>query len=120
MRVTKKLEALGYCGTDCTGTCHIYRAVYLGEPLPQETLSRWREDVKKFWNIENLEAEQLNCKGCRGDNMESFFVFKLCPIRACARERGLKSCGYCPEMKTCERLDMPEYKVNLEKAKAGK
>jgi hypothetical protein len=116
----KKLEELGYCGTDCGETCSIYRAVHNGEVLPEETLRRWREDAKKFWNIEKLEAEQLNCKGCRADNKGAFFVFTLCPIRACARERGVQSCGYCPEMKTCQRLDLPEYKANLEKALAGK
>jgi len=113
--MSKTLEELGYCGTDC-GTCSIYRSVHLGEALPAATLRRWREDAKQFWNIDNLEAEQLNCRGCRDDNKEAFFVFTLCPIRACARERKVSSCGYCTNWKTCERLDMPEYKANLEKA----
>jgi hypothetical protein len=117
--MSKSLEELGYCGTDCGKTCHIYRAVHFREVLPEETLRRWREDAKKFWNIDNLEAEQLNCRGCRDDNKGAFFVFTLCPIRTCARERQVSSCGYCPDMKTCERLDMPEYKTNLERAMAS-
>jgi hypothetical protein len=109
------LEELGYCGADCSA-CHIYRSVHFGEALPAETMDRWREDAKKFWGMDNLEAKQLNCRGCRHDHKGVFFAFTLCPIRACAQERGVISCGYCPEMKTCERLDVPESKANLERA----
>ncbi len=115
--MAKKPEELGYCGTDC-GACSIYRSTHFGEALPAETLQRWREDAKKYWNIDRLEAAQLNCRGCRESHEGVFFVFGGCPIRACAQKRGVNSCGYCPDMPNCPTLDMPEYKVRLAKALA--
>lgn len=112
--MVKKLEELTYCGIDCD-ECNIYRVTQYGEALKPETLNRWREDAKKFWGIEKLEAAQLNCRGCRADKKDVFFLFTLCPLRKCCIGRGLISCGVCPDWEACPFYETPEDKARLKK-----
>ena len=110
----KTLEELTYCGADCE-ECNIYRVTQYGEALKPETLRRWREDAQKFWGLETLEADQLNCRGCRGDKKDVFFLFTACPLRKCCIERKLKSCGDCPDWQTCGFYETPEDKARIKK-----
>ena len=106
-----RTEDFGYCGAACA-ECNIYRSMHYGEELKQETIDRWRRDAKEFWNVENLEPENLNCRGCRNEHEGLFFGFKLCPVKPCIREKGYDHCGMCPEMAVCQFLD-PEGRNNL-------
>jgi len=115
--MAKTREELAYCGCDCE-ECNIYRAMVYGEELKPETIHRWQEDARKYWGVESLDPKQLNCRGCRYDGEDVFYGFKLCPIRSCCKTRGLSSCGFCPELKTCERLDVQEGRENLERTAA--
>ena len=113
----KTRDELAYCGVDCE-ECNIYRAMVFGEVLTPETVQSWQEDARKYWRIDSLDPNLLNCRGCRYDGEEVFYGFRLCPARSCCRTRGLSSCGLCTEWKTCERLDVQEGRENLERIAA--
>ncbi len=112
--MVKSREELAYCGADCE-ECNIYRAMIFKEKLRPETVQRWQEDFKKYWRIDSLTPEQLNCRGCRYEGENVFFGFKLCPVRKCCKAHGLSSCGLCPEWKTCEIHDIQDGRENLDK-----
>ncbi len=116
--MAKTREELSYCGCDCEA-CNIYRANVYGEELKPETVQRWREDAAKFWGVESLAPEQLNCRGCRDESEDKFFCFKMCPLRGCCKQRGLTSCGYCPEWQSCELHDVQEGRENLDRIAAA-
>ena len=116
--MVKTREELVYCGCDCE-ECNIYRAMVYGEELKPETIQRWQEDARKYWGIDSLEPEQLDCRGCRYGGEDVFYGFRFCPIRGCCKERGLSSCGLCPEWMICEWLDAPEGRENLERIAAA-
>jgi hypothetical protein len=115
--MAKTRDELAYCGVDCE-ECNIYRAMVFGEALKPETVKTWQEDASKYWRIESLSPEQLNCRGCRYEGEDVFYGFRLCPTRNCCKTRGFSSCGLCPEWKTCEWLDGPGGKENLERIAA--
>lgn len=110
----KTREELAYCGVDC-GECNIYRASHYGEAIKPETLRRWREDARQFWGVDNLEEENLDCRGCRTDKKDVFFGFTLCPIRKCSIARGLNSCGACPDWEECAFYESVEEKENIKR-----
>jgi hypothetical protein len=110
-------DELAYCGVDCE-ECNIYRAMMLGEALRPETVQSYQETARKYWGVESLDPKQLNCRGCRYEGEDVCVGFRLCPARGCCRTRGLSSCGLCPEWKTCELLDEPGGRENLEKIAA--
>ena len=110
--MAKTRGELAYCGCDCE-ECNIYRANVYGEELKPETIQRWQEDAGKYWGVESLDPEQLNCRGCRDEAEDKFFGFKMCPVRGCCQTRELRSCGFCPEWKTCELHDVQEGRKNL-------
>ena len=60
------------------------------------------------WFLEHTE-----CPGCKGGK-----GMDLCPIRACAQERGLEHCSLCPDLKACDKFEVlivefPDVKANL-------
>jgi len=110
----KTRDELTICGIECD-RCAIYRTTVFNEALSTETYQTWQKDFKKFWNIELTGSEQLRCRGCRSDDKDEFYGFKLCPIRKCCQTRGLNSCGLCPEFSTCKQHDITEGRENLEK-----
>ena len=113
----KTREELAYCGIDCE-ECHIYRAMMFGEALNPETVKTWQEHTQEYWKVESLDPKQINCRGCRYEGEDVFYGFRLCPLRNCCKTRGLSSCGLCSEWKTCEWLDGPGGKENLERIAA--
>ena len=53
--------------------------------------------------------------------MKSPYCDSLCPIRQCAMEKQVETCGSCPDMKSCEKAgaiiaNNPEALGRLEKA----
>jgi hypothetical protein len=53
------------------------------------------------------------CPGCKGGR-----GLDLCPIRACALERGLAHCSRCPDLEACDKfthleVQFPDVKTNL-------
>ncbi|HOX47796.1 MAG TPA: DUF3795 domain-containing protein [Spirochaetia bacterium] len=97
-----------YCGIYC-GACDILAACRRGEPGAFSAYLKERVPPAGDWR----------CKGCKSD--EVFGNCARCPIRACARERGLESCAACPEFPCAaysrpdaERLlaELPHLKLN--------
>lgn len=96
------LTEVGYCGLYC-GLCASRRripeqAARLRETLWAEGYDQGYFDVPElepvfatFWEGLNLLADQP-CAGCLGGG-----GYSQCPIRACAKERGVTVCNTCPE-----------------------
>lgn len=82
MKTDKKL--LAPCGLYC-GVC----AILIAD----------RDDNLKFkerlTGVYGVEVEDIRCKGCLSDDV--FKYCTVCPIRDCARARGLEGCHECEE-----------------------
>ena len=68
-----------------------------------------REKVAKLWaelNGVEITPEMINCTGCRIDGVKTPYCESLCPIRQCAMERKVSTCGTCAEVRTCEKAGM--------------
>ena len=105
---------IGYCGMDCR-TCDAYKATVNDDwALRERTAKLWSE-----MNNITIYPEQINCRGCRSDGIKCMYCLGECPIRPCAIDRGLYSCGECPDKTTCPYIgefisNNPEVLVNLE------
>jgi hypothetical protein len=111
--MSKKKNELAPCGVDCT-SCNIYRATAGLEELRQETIDSYTELARIHWRMDSLDPALLKCRGCRYEVGGKLLGSPLCPIRRCSKERGLISCAFCLNMKTCAWLG-EEGRKNLEK-----
>ena len=71
------------------------------------SLAAQRIKVSKEWSKFNgvkITPEMINCSGCRIPGAKTVFCDSLCPIRQCAREKKVETCGGCPEMESCEKV----------------
>ena len=104
---------IAYCGLDCE-RCEARRATVNDDnSLRQKVAKEWSE-----LNGVEITPEMINCVGCRIDGVKTPFCEALCPIRQCARERNVETCGSCGEMDGCEKLGMivknnPDARWNL-------
>jgi len=87
-----------YCGLDCA-KCPIYVA----------TKNNDEELRKKTAEQFGMEAEKLYCSMCNSEEGDLFYWCAECPIRACARDRGFKTCAECSDY-PCEKLAEPHEK----------
>ena len=107
-------ERIGYCGLDCA-VCDAYLAtIYDDQALREKTAKLWAE-----LNQTPILPEHINCLGCRGDGVKTVFCEHLCAIRPCALEKGVTTCGSCPELENCQTVgsiiqNNPDAKKNLE------
>ena len=89
------------CGLDCE-SCEARRAtVNDDDSLRQKVAKEWSE-----LNGVEITPEMINCVGCRIDGVKTPFCDSLCPIRQCALERSVETCGTCADMGKCEKLCM--------------
>lgn len=113
------------CGVDCT-SCDVYKATVHGDREARVRAAKSRtKTAQKHWGMQTLDPEVLDCRGCRAEGYVQHKGHGRCPMRPCARKRGLASCGLCPEWRTCERLtdvfaDEPEARTNLERIAGGR
>ena len=106
-------EFIAYCGLDCE-SCEARIATINND----DTL---RENVAKHWSELNgltITPEMINCTGCRIDGVKTPFCDSICPIRKCAVDKNVGTCGDCSEVSSCEKLAMiinnnPDAKNNL-------
>lgn len=104
---------IGYCGLDCE-KCDAYLAtLHDDQALREKTAKLWAE-----LNQAPILPEHINCQGCREDGAKTFFCESLCAVRRCALERGMTTCGACPELETCRTVaailsENPEARENL-------
>ena len=94
-------------------TKYICEKVPLSEPKFSQDLLlcgvALRQKVAKEWSALNgveITPEMINCVGCRIDGVKTPYCDSLCPIRQCAMERGVETCGACADMSKCDKLGM--------------
>ena len=86
----------GYCGLDCE-TCDAYLAtLHDDQALREKTAALWAE-----LNQAPILPEHIHCEGCRMDGAKTVYCEHLCEIRRCALQKGLATCGGCPDLETC-------------------
>ena len=94
-------EFIAYCGLNCE-TCEARIAtIHNDEMLRKKVAGLWSE-----LNGVEITPEMINCVGCRIDGVKTPFCDSLCPIRQCALERSVETCGACADMSKCEKLGM--------------
>lgn len=90
----KKL--IGYCGLDCE-KCDAYIAtINDDQALREKTAKLWAE-----LNNAPILPEHINCQGCRVEGAKTVFCDSLCAVRQCALEKGVATCGDCPDLGKC-------------------
>ena len=90
---------IAYCGLDCE-TCDAYLATKINDQtLREKTAQLWAE-----LNNAPILPEHINCEGCRADGAKTVFCEHMCEIRKCAQNKGLTTCGGCPELETCRTV----------------
>lgn len=104
---------IAYCGLDCE-QCDAYIAtLHDDQALREKTAKLWAE-----LNHAPILPEHIHCQGCRADGAKTVFCEQLCAVRRCARQRGVDTCGDCPEMESCPTVgaifaNAPQAKKNL-------
>ncbi len=94
-------QYIAYCGLNCE-TCDARIATINND----DTL---RKSVAELWsklNAVEITPEMINCTGCRIDGPKTPYCESLCPIRQCAQQKGIRTCGECVDVKTCEKAGM--------------
>lgn len=90
---------IGFCGLDCE-RCDAYLAtIHDDQALREKTAKLWSE-----LNQAPILPEHINCEGCRGNGAKTVFCESLCAIRKCAMEKGLSTCGGCPNFDACSTM----------------
>lgn len=103
-------DLVAFCGLNCA-KCDAYVATKNNDDA-------LREKTAKLWSeLNNVQIlpEQIYCDGCRANGRKTVFCDKLCPIRQCALQKGLETCGDCVEMEQCTKIAMVH--ANNEEAK---
>lgn len=106
-------DRIAYCGLNCE-ECDAYIAtINDDQALREKTARLWAE-----LNQAPILPEHIDCEGCRVDGRKTIYCESLCGIRQCALQKGMETCGSCPEIETCPTLGMllsnnPEAQKNL-------
>lgn len=103
-------DLIAFCGLNCE-KCDAFIATKNND-------NALREKTAKLWSELNnvlILPEHINCDGCRVNGRKTVFCDKLCPIRQCAMQKGVETCGDCSEMEHCSKIAMVH--ANNEEAK---
>lgn len=109
---------LAVCGLDCS-ECDIRRAGV--DPAAAERVLIWFRHqgwLDEEAGMEELEPRLPLCTGCLGSR-ETHWAATCWILACCVDERGLQSCGACPDF-PCERLvawsrERPAYAAAFER-----
>ena len=109
-------KMIGFCGIVCT-ECPAFLATQKDDDYE-------RSKVAELWSRQynaEIGAEEINCDGCLLEGGRLFSYCKICEIRKCGQEKGLKNCAYCDEY-ACEKLNkffemVPTAKIALEEVR---
>lgn len=94
-------KMIGFCGLDCE-KCDAYIATISDDQaLRIKTAKLWSE-----LNHAPILPEHINCEGCRMDGAKTVFCSSLCDIRRCALKKDVPTCGDCPDLGTCPKVEM--------------
>ena len=90
-------KMIAYCGLDCQ-TCTIYLATREESKGKQEKMRKKTVQlIKQHYGL-NCELKDItDCDGCMSETGRLYSACKDCPIRICARQKGIKNCAYCDE-----------------------
>lgn len=92
-------DMIAYCGLDCE-KCDAYLAtINDDQALREKTAKLWSE-----LNQAPILPEHINCQGCRVDGVKTVYCESLCGIRQCALQKGVTTCGDCPELGSCQTV----------------
>ena len=94
-------EYIAYCGLNCEACEARLATVNNDYALRQRVAREWSE-----LNGVEITAEMVNCSGCRIPGVKTPYCDSLCPIRKCAIDKQMETCGSCQEMNSCEKLAM--------------
>ena len=105
---------IAYCGLDCE-KCDAYIATIQND-------RNLREKTAKLWTELNgveITPEMIHCEGCRANGVKTPYCESLCPVRQCAMNRNMETCGSCAEINNCGKVGAiigknPEARKNLE------
>ena len=92
-------DYIAYCGLDCEA-CEARLATVNND---NELRIKVAEEWSKLNGVE-ITPEMINCSGCRIPGVKTVYCDSLCPIRQCAKEKKMETCGGCPEMESCEKV----------------
>ena len=96
-------EMIAYCGIVCS-ECAAFKATANGDPAE---LARVAQEWTKVYDgviSQALSADDVRCQGCLGARQHQFGWCADCPIRACAMERAVASCGHCADY-ACDKVE---------------
>lgn len=94
-------EYIAYCGLDCEICEARIATINDDNELRRKVAINWSE-----LNGVEITPEMINCSGCRVDGVKTPFCESLCPIRACAMQKGYETCGSCGDMDACDKIGM--------------
>jgi hypothetical protein len=112
------MDMIAYCGLDCEA-CAAYIAYMTDDQeLREKTAREWGEEH----GIE-VNPDDVNCTGCKGTGTQISFCSDECPIRICALERKVITCGHCGDY-PCDKLTfihepVPEARERLDNIRKG-
>jgi len=90
-------KELAYCGLDCT-ECPAYIAKRTqDDELRRRTSLEWGSDDFA------VNAEDINCDGCKATDGERWRWCSQCEVRACAVSRNVATCASCSDY-GCDKL----------------
>ena len=106
-------DLIACCGLDCESCEARIATINHDEELRARVARLWSE-----LNGVDITAEMIHCTGCRVEGPKTPYCDALCPIRRCAREKGMATCADCAAMDSCEALaaihrSSPEARRNL-------
>lgn len=113
-------KIIAYCGLNCA-ECPAYLATQSGDPAALEHVAaEWRV----AFNAPEITAAGIICDGCLatiGGRLAGYCG--MCEIRACALERNMVTCAFCPDY-GCARLESflaqaPAARATLEQLRAA-
>lgn len=112
------MEGIAFCGLDCRGCPAFIAHMTNDQALREKTSLEWSRMYES-----DIPANEVNCTGCSGDGIQFQWCRSGCPIRVCAIERRVSSCGTCSDY-PCERLDFiighcPDAKDRLDAVKVS-
>ena len=103
MPIDKRL--IGPCGLYC-GVCAVYLADRDGNLKLKEKLAELYKGKTPgkgtLPGSQDLGAEDIHCKGCMSEDV--FYFCKICEIRDCVVQKGLKGCHQCDRW-PCEYIE---------------
>ena len=86
-----KYQLLGHCGIFCGTDCEVYQAAHSSDIEIKRKVTNALEQEFGF----SLDTSILQCEGCQGPEGNMLFECRLCLIRRCAKNQGVKICIEC-------------------------